>query len=492
MPSDAGAVTFYYVEEGSEDYSAAAPSDAGSYKVYAVVADTSDYNGFTTSVETFRINKRPIKITANSAVFSYDGTAHSDSGYEIEGTFVVGQGFKEVKVTGSVTDVTPPGAGVVNKITYSGFAGDEDESVLSGILSFSCEYDPDVVGKREVRAAGYAITPAGLSSGNYSISFSDGTLTVDRAEIIITAEDFSVTYGKDTMPTFTFTHSDPLAYGESYDGVVSGSVTYSCEAQTTFDGTRDVVSSKPVDYAITPVVTALSADNYRFTPADGKLTVNKYTVTINGITLAPKVYDGTTDLLSSQVVLTGAVFTGMPKLDEDYFGANVSAAKISVTGAYRDKNAASGKTVDIVITAGSYLSDRCIIDLTSSQKTATADITARPLVITAEDKTVAHGSAAPEFTAKFEGDGTAASGFAENESADSGDVTFVCAYYAPDGSGLYTEAGSIDITPTALSATATLNPDNYDITFNKSVLTVSAAQLSAPPSLRGAKLPPAK
>ncbi|MGN1109320.1 MAG: YDG domain-containing protein, partial [Oscillospiraceae bacterium] len=68
---------------------------------------------------------------------------------------------------------------------YSGFAGDEDESVLSGVLSFSCDYDPDVSGRREVRTAGYTITPAGVSSGNYTISFSNGTLTVVQAEAIL-------------------------------------------------------------------------------------------------------------------------------------------------------------------------------------------------------------------------------------------------------------------------------------------------------------------
>lgn len=118
VPSDSGKITYYYAAADSEDYSTVQPTDAGSYKVYAEVAGTSDYVGFTTPVESFNITKRRIKITANSAVFPYDGTEHTDSGYEIEGTFVVGQGFKEVKVTGSVTDVTAPGNGVVNKITY--------------------------------------------------------------------------------------------------------------------------------------------------------------------------------------------------------------------------------------------------------------------------------------------------------------------------------------------------------------------------------------
>ncbi|MGN1119894.1 MAG: MBG domain-containing protein, partial [Oscillospiraceae bacterium] len=363
---------------------------------------------------------------------------------------------------------------------YSGFADGEDKSVLSGSLAFSCDYDPNAAGKREVKADGYTITPSGLSSDNYSISFGNGTLTVKKAEIVITADDKSVTYGMDGLPTFTYTHSTPLAYGESYDDVVSGDVTFTCEAQTTNDGVNTVVSSKPDDYAITPVVTSLIADNYSFTAEDGTLTVDKYTVTISGITLKEKVYDGKKDLLAAQVDLSAITFSGMPKIDSDYFTTGTTAAPITVTGAYLDKNVGSDKTVDLTITAGSYLADRCTIDTDASQKTAVADITARPLVITAENKTVKYGVQAPEFTAKFEGDGTAVSGFAANESAKSADVVFSCDYFAPDGGGSYTENGTLDITPTQLKQTSTLDPNNYDITFNKGTLTVTQAQLASP------------
>lgn len=61
IPSDSGAVTYYFAEADSDDFTAVQPSDAGSYKVYAVVAETSDYEGASTSVGNFEIKKRPIK-----------------------------------------------------------------------------------------------------------------------------------------------------------------------------------------------------------------------------------------------------------------------------------------------------------------------------------------------------------------------------------------------------------------------------------------------
>lgn len=56
--------------------------------------------------------------------------------------------------------------------TYTGFVGDDTESVLSGTLAISCPY----VQGNDVNT--YTITPSGLSSSNYDITFVSGTLTV--------------------------------------------------------------------------------------------------------------------------------------------------------------------------------------------------------------------------------------------------------------------------------------------------------------------------
>ena len=58
-------------------------------------------------------------------------------------------------------------------VKYSGFAGEENESVLGGKLSFSYSYKKlDKVGK-------YTITPSGLTASNYDISFVAGALNVE-------------------------------------------------------------------------------------------------------------------------------------------------------------------------------------------------------------------------------------------------------------------------------------------------------------------------
>lgn len=54
---------------------------------------------------------------------------------------------------------------------YDGFVNGEDASVLTGTLSFTCDYTSE---KTEQK---YVITPSGLTSGDYTITWVNGTLT---------------------------------------------------------------------------------------------------------------------------------------------------------------------------------------------------------------------------------------------------------------------------------------------------------------------------
>ena len=83
-------------------------------------------------------------------------------------------------------------------ISYAGFIDGEDESVLTGDVTFTTAYE---VGKP---AATYSIVPAGFSSENYNISYNNGVLTVMAKPITeLTISDFeAVVYNKtDQQPT---------------------------------------------------------------------------------------------------------------------------------------------------------------------------------------------------------------------------------------------------------------------------------------------------
>ncbi|WP_244263640.1 MBG domain-containing protein [Fibrobacter succinogenes] len=66
-------------------------------------------------------------------------------------------------------------------VEYSGFIGDETASVLGGKLTYSYNY------KKLDKVGEYTITPSGLTSGNYEITYAAGTLTVKKADVSVEA-----------------------------------------------------------------------------------------------------------------------------------------------------------------------------------------------------------------------------------------------------------------------------------------------------------------
>lgn len=103
-----------------------------------------------------------VTITAVENSDKYIGTASK--------SFTIGKANLEVKA-----DDFRIGYGAESPAytaTYTGFVGDDTESVLSGTLAISCPY----VQGNDVNT--YTITPSGLSSSNYDITFVSGTLTV--------------------------------------------------------------------------------------------------------------------------------------------------------------------------------------------------------------------------------------------------------------------------------------------------------------------------
>ena len=121
--------------------------DAGTYTAVLSVG------GKSVSVD-YTINKADLTVTANPATITYGDTA-SDKG-----------------------------------VTYSGFVNGEEESVLGGELTYIFSYTPGM------DKGLYIITPEGKTSGNYDITFTTGTLTVEPREVTLTWHNYeNRTYG---------------------------------------------------------------------------------------------------------------------------------------------------------------------------------------------------------------------------------------------------------------------------------------------------------
>ena len=176
------------------------------------VATSDKYAGETT--KTFTINKKAMEdgFIANIASLVYNGVAQepapvvtfnsmtlaAGTDYTVAysnntnaGTATVtctgqgnysGQAQKTFSITKKALTVTADNKSVTfgddaptYTESYDGFVNNETNAVLGGTLAFACDYV-----KNQSGAGNYDITPSGLTSSNYDITFTKGTLTVGK------------------------------------------------------------------------------------------------------------------------------------------------------------------------------------------------------------------------------------------------------------------------------------------------------------------------
>ncbi len=134
-------------------------------------------------------------------------------------------------------------------VVYAGFANGETAAALGGTLVFTRAPGENV--------GTYAITPSGLTSANYTITFLPATLSISPVALTVTAEAKTKPYGA-TDPAFTVV----------YAGFANG------ETAATLSGTL-VFTRAPGEnvgtYAITP--SGLTSANYAITYIPGDLLI---------------------------------------------------------------------------------------------------------------------------------------------------------------------------------------------------------------------------
>ena len=176
---------------------------------------------------------------------------------------------KDLTVTAKPKTITYGEAPVNDGVTYEGFVNSETATVLGGTLDYAYSYSQyDDVGNT------YTITPSGLTSSNYDISFVAGTLTVDQREIGLTwSETTSFPYdGTSHGLTATATN---LVNGDEIGVTVSGVQTnagnYTATASA-LTGEKAVNYKLPTEkthaFTITPVELTVTAKNNTITYGD--------------------------------------------------------------------------------------------------------------------------------------------------------------------------------------------------------------------------------
>ncbi|MEY8875028.1 MAG: YDG domain-containing protein, partial [Leptothrix sp. (in: b-proteobacteria)] len=279
---------------------AGATSNVGSQAIFGGGYSSGNYNFVQASGNTqaLTITKAALTVSATDAIKTYDGVAYSGG----------------------------------NGVSYSGFVNGEGAAVLGGTLA----YGGSAQGARN--AGSYVITPSGLSSGNYAISYADGSLTVSRANLVLSTSNTSKTYDGTLAASGTAVASAGTQLFGS-DTLSGGSFAYA---------DANAGSNKRVSTSGVTVNDGNGGGNYNVSYADNtSSSISRANLTI-GSTDVSKTYDGTLAASGTARVVSGTLFSNASN-------GNTQDSLSGGTFAYTDANAGAGNK--IVTTSGVSVND---------------------------------------------------------------------------------------------------------------------------------------
>ncbi|TLT07324.1 filamentous hemagglutinin N-terminal domain-containing protein [Aliarcobacter thereius] len=321
-------------------------------------------------------------------------------------------------------------------VDFNGFIGSDSESVLNGLISYSVN--------NAINAGTYTITPSGYTSNNYNISFENGELTINKAQLTAKANNDSKTY-------------DTLGYiggaGYTLSGFVNGenaNIAEVIDSEIIYKG--DAIGAKNAGtYTIS--IDNLSSTNYDFIYEDASLIIDKAVVTIKADNTS-KTYDGKT--YTNDGTKFTATYSGLQGSETaSSLGLNTN---INFLG--NAINAINAGTYDIDVSHADTLNYTFISD---AQK-GTLTINKAKITVSANSQTKEYD--ATEYTG---GNGVQYSGFVNGENETTAGLTGL--NYVGNSQNAI-NVGQYTITPEGLSAT------NYDFVYVDGVLKITPAQLT--------------
>lgn len=249
-----------------------------------------------------------------------------------------------------------PQSGSTN-VTYTAKVLDQYGEVMSGETAIWSEPTGLPTNVTFDTTSGKLTVPAGENTGTGNVTLTascgsaSGTVTINIAKISFTVEQGAVT-----------TASNPV-YGMTWGDIVkvTGAITASVGGQTV-TGQYSVQNANYVPEAgnnkAFTIVFNSTDGNYKDVPAySGKVDIAPRAVTVNGITVADKEYDGDTDA------------------DVSFDNATVSGDGVTITdatGSFVDANVGNSKTVKVSVTLSNT-------NYTVSEMELSADITPKAL-----------------------------------------------------------------------------------------------------------------
>lgn len=459
-----GDVVPAFTSELSTSTKATKYSNVGDYEVMVSGGVATNYS-FTEYIPgTLTITQAPLGISAQSTVreygemnpefqFAYSGFKNDDT---VESLTTLPTVVTSATPTSSVGEyeITPNGAEAKNyAISYTSGVltvnkapltvraenaervyGDENPKYTYAYEGFKNEETVDVLTNRPsatteaiaTSAVGtYDIVPGGAEAQNYTISYKNGTLTVTKAPLTVSAVDNKKVYGE-SNPVIE------LAYSGFKNSDNEGCVTEKPTITVNADEKSDVG-----EYSIT--LAGGTAQNYEFTAYnEGKLIVEKASLSVVADNKERLYFDANPELTfhceGFKNEDTESVLTMQPSLE-------CKATQTSAVGEYAiTVSGADSKNYDL------------------TYQDATLTVGKRMLDVTVGNYTRVYNEENPEFSVTY-------SGFVNNESEKILNVAPALVCTAEKTS----DVGTYEITPLGAEAT------NYDFTYHSGMLTIEKA-----------------
>ncbi|WP_020476098.1 MBG domain-containing protein [Zavarzinella formosa] len=385
---------------------------------------TASYGGFVNGDTSASLSSSPsltTTATSGSSVaggpYSITASGAASSDYTI--SYVSGSlTVTKVSLTVTAADKSKAYGASVPSLTYtaSGFVNGDDAGDLSGSLSTTAALGSHV--------GSYPITQGSLGSGNYTISFTAGTLTVTKVALTVTADDQSKIYGDD-LPELTYSAS----------GFVNG------DDESNLTGSLSTTAT-------------LASDVGSYSITQGSLGSGNYTITFTGATL---------DVTAAELTVTAnnrnkVYGDSLPSLTYSTSGlVNGDTAGGVLTGSLATDATSASDVGSYSITQGTLAAGS---NYTLTFNGATLSVTPATLSVTADHQTKVYGDDLPELT-------YSASGFVNGD-----DESVLSGALATDATSA-SDVGSYSITQGTLSAGS-----NYTISYHSSTLSVTAATLT--------------
>jgi hypothetical protein len=395
-----------------------------------VPALTASYTGFVNGDNVSSLSTQATittTATSSSPAGAYPITPSSavDPNYTITfqpGTMTVGK----APLTVTADNKTMPLGGPLPPLTvsYAGFVNGDNASNLTTPPTAT------TTATATSPAGTYPITPGNGASSNYTFTYVNGTLTVAKALLTITANPAGSVYGAPLVPNGSLT--------VSYSGFVNGDGPGSLTVQPTVTNTAP--GNAPVGaYTLTP--SGAVDPNYTIQYVDGIYTISPASLIITAMDQT-KPYGGP-----------------LPPLMASYNGFvnGDNPSKLTTPPTVATTATASSPAGDYPITASGAADP----NYTISYVDGTLTITPVPLKIKVNDASMTYGGVVPALTATY-------TGFVNGDDASSlttpPTITTTASPASPAGNYPITASGAVD--------------PSYTITYQPGTLTVGKAPLT--------------